>query len=74
MKKVLLTATFVLASFGAFAANATVKSNNAIVPAKNSVEIVNISNKTVNVEIQKPGTCTVGVNLGIISFSYSWEC
>jgi hypothetical protein len=73
MKKVLLTATFVLASFGAFASNAAVKSN-AIVPVKNNLEVMNISN-SLNADEQKQApTCTVSVNLGIVSFSYTWEC
>jgi hypothetical protein len=70
MKKLVLTATFMLASFGAFAANNEVKSNNTIVPVKNNVEVVNTSNKTLKVK----GTCTISVDFVVIGFSYSWEC
>ena len=71
MKKLVLTAAFVMASFGAFASNNDVKSNNTIVPVKNNVEIVNSSNVD---ETKAAPICTVGINLGVISFSYSWEC
>jgi hypothetical protein len=74
MKKLVLTAAFMLASFGAFAANNDVKSNTGIAPVKNNVEIVSISdNLSVDV-LKAPPTCTLGINLGIVSFSYTWEC
>jgi hypothetical protein len=66
MKKVLLTATFVLASFGAFASNAAVKSN-AIVPVKNNVEVKSVDKK-------QPVTCTVTVSVVVAEFSVSWCC
>jgi hypothetical protein len=70
MKKLVLTATFMLASFGAFAANGEIKSNNTIVPVKNNVEVVNTSNKTLKVK----EICTVSIDFGVIGFSYSWDC
>jgi hypothetical protein len=69
MKNLLLTATFVLASFSSFAANTDSKSNDIVVPVKNTIEVV-----TNAVEKQKEVTCTVEVNVVFASFSVSWCC
>ena len=70
MKKLVLTAAFVMASFGAFASNNDVKLKNTIVPVKNNVEIVNNSNVD---ETKTAHFCKVTVDLGVISFYYLWE-
>jgi hypothetical protein len=70
MKNLLLTATFVLASFSSFAAKADVKSNNAVTPVKNTIEVV----KTLNTDERAPATCSVSISIVFVSFSYSWEC
>ncbi len=72
MKKLVLSATFMLASFGAFAANGEVKSNNGITSVKNSVEIVTISNT--NEVNEQPVTCTITVSAVVVEFSVSWCC
>lgn len=69
MKKVLLTATFVLASFGAFASNTNAKVNSVVIPAKNNVDVV----KYVD-EKEKEVTCTVTISAGFVEFSVSWCC
>jgi hypothetical protein len=52
MKKLILSITFVLASFGAFASNGDVKSNNTIVPIKNNIEIVNTSTLVIKEKVR----------------------
>jgi hypothetical protein len=67
MKKLVLSATFMLASFGAFAANSEVKSNKVVLPVKNNIELAKVEYK------KHPVMCTVGVSY-IIEFSITWCC
>jgi hypothetical protein len=74
MKKILLTTTFVLVSFGAFAANNHVKPNNSIVTTKNNVKIVNISNKNLNVYLKVPASCDANIDTGLFTIIIVWCC
>jgi hypothetical protein len=68
MKKLVLTATFALATLGAFAANGEVKSNNPIVPVKNNIAVLK------DKFTKHPLYCAVSVDLGIITVTFNWEC
>jgi hypothetical protein len=73
MKKIIVTAFFVLASFSSFA-NSNAISNSSIVPVKDKIEVVNISNTNLIEDKQKEIVCTYTISLGFVSFSYSWDC
>jgi hypothetical protein len=69
MKKLVLTATFALASLGAFAANSEVKSKHAIIPVKNNVEIT-----IARAVLHKQIVCSVSVGIGILEITIIWDC
>jgi hypothetical protein len=71
MKKILITATFVLASLGAFAAKNDVKSNMRIIPLKNKLEIVKIS----TFKIKEPVRCSYILRIGDLELiAFYWDC
>jgi hypothetical protein len=67
MKKLVLTAAFMLASFGAFAANNDLKSNTGVAPVKNNVELAKVDS------VKHPVMCSVSIGY-IIEFSVTWCC
>ena len=71
MKKLVLTAAFVMASFGAIASNNDMKLNNNIVPVKNNVQIVN---KTLKIYLKVPVNCDANINTGLFTIVIVWCC
>jgi hypothetical protein len=65
MKKIVLTATFTLATLGAFAANGQVKSNHAIIPVKN---------KPAKLDLKLPSACDANINTGLFTITILWYC
>jgi hypothetical protein len=65
MKKIVLTATFTLASLGALAANGQVKSNHAFIPVKN---------KPAKLDLKLPSACDAHIETGIFTIVVLWYC
>jgi hypothetical protein len=74
MKKIVLTASFVLASIGAFATNTDIKSNNTIVPVKNKVKFINISNKNISFDLKFQNSCDANIDNGLFTIIVVWCC
>ncbi len=63
-----------LASFGAFASNGEVKSNNGITSIKNDIEIKNELNKTLQLDIQMAVNCDSNIDTGLFVITIVWCC
>ena len=74
MKKLVLTAAFVMASFGAFASNNDVKLNNGIATVKKNVEIANNLNKTLKIYLKVPVNCDANIDTGLFTIVIVWCC